>query len=227
MDSVKIENGDESTIEYKKNIHNFACALLQIGQAVDPKYFKPPFGSLKAGKNGKEAAQEKAKKNFDLWCVSLMNSINTSQLFLHYNVLYDAIKWTRSVQNAKCVCRSNRDPDKLILCDGCNLGRHIYCLKPKLTVSYKYNSYVDIQMIKFDISFIIIYITNRKCLKAIGTVTNANQQQLNHREKNARDLWSKKTVMMKLKRKPKKNRNKNLMKNTIIHSKFLFYGYYV
>lgn len=135
LEKVKTETGDDATAEqYKKIIHNYACALLQIGQAVDAKYFKPPFGNLKAGKRGKEDAVKKAKRNFDMWCVSLMNSINTSQLFLHYNVLYDAIKWTRSVQNAKCVCRSNRDPDKLILCDGCNLGRHIYCLKPKLTV---------------------------------------------------------------------------------------------
>lgn len=133
---VKAENGnDNDSAEYRKRVHQLASALLQIGQGVDPKYFKPPFGSLKAGKNGKEAAQVKAKHNFDQWCVSLMSSINISQLFLHYNVLYDAIKWTRSAQNARCVCRSNRDPDKLILCDGCNLGRHIYCLKPKLTVS--------------------------------------------------------------------------------------------
>lgn len=142
LESIKTENGDDneqSVQEFKKKIHQLACALLQIGQGVDQKYFKPPFGSLKAGKNGKEAAAEKAKHNFHMWCISLMNSTNTSQLFLHYNVLYDAIKWTRSAQNARCVCRSNRDPDKLILCDGCNLGRHIYCLKPKLTVSFCYS----------------------------------------------------------------------------------------
>lgn len=137
LKTIKTENGtanSEDLEQYRKRVHQLASALLQIGQGVDPKYFKPPFGSLKAGKNGKEAALVKAKQNFDMWCVSLMNAINISQLFLHYNVLYDAIKWTRSAQNARCVCRSNRDPDKLILCDGCNLGRHIYCLKPKLTV---------------------------------------------------------------------------------------------
>lgn len=131
-----IDDAIINSVEYKKQIHDLACALLQISQSIDPKYFKPPFGNLKSGgKNGtKDQNAIKAKHSLDKWQVSLMNCKNPSQLFLHYNVLYDAIKWTRSAQNAKCVCRSSKDPDKLLLCDGCNVGRHIYCLKPKLTV---------------------------------------------------------------------------------------------
>lgn len=132
------DNSAESEENFKQ-IHGLACALLQISQAIDVKYFKPPYGNLKSGgKHGtKEENAEKAQRNLEKWQVSLMHSKNPSQLFLHYNVLYDAIKWTRSAQNAKCVCRSSRDPDKLLLCDGCNIGRHIYCLKPKLTVCTK------------------------------------------------------------------------------------------
>lgn len=139
----KIEMDDKDEVlqvinqaEYEKQIHDLACALLQISQSIDTKYFKPPFGNLKSGgKHGtKDQNAIKAKHSLDMWQVSLMHSKNPSQLFLHYNVLYDAIKWTRSAQNAKCVCRSSKDPDKLLLCDGCNIGRHIYCLKPKLTV---------------------------------------------------------------------------------------------
>lgn len=126
----------ESEQQYKQ-IHGLACALLQIAQSIDVKYFKPPYGNLKSGgKYGtREENAEKAQRNLERWQVSLMNCQNASQLFLHYNVLYDATKWTRSAQNAKCSCRSAKDPDKLLLCDGCNIGRHIYCLKPKLTVS--------------------------------------------------------------------------------------------
>lgn len=126
--------------ESRKQVHKLASALLQIAQGVDTRYFKPPFGNLKSiERKNKELAAEKAKRALEMWSVSLMNSFTPSQLFLHYNVLYDAIKWTRSAQNAKCVCRSSKDPDKLLLCDGCNIGRHIYCLKPKLTVSIKSN----------------------------------------------------------------------------------------
>lgn len=133
-----LSDEDSSEAEqYFKKIHGLACALLQISQSLDVKYLKPPFGNLKSGgKNGsKEENILQAKQNLEMWQVSLMNCRNPSQLFLHYDVLYDAIKWTRSAQNAKCVCRSSKDPDKLLLCDGCNIGRHIYCLKPKLTVS--------------------------------------------------------------------------------------------
>lgn len=132
------EDSSESDEKCFKKIHGLACALLQISQSLDVKYLKPPFGNLKSGgKNGtKEENIVKAKQNLEMWQVSLMRCRNPSQLFLHYDVLYDAIKWTRSAQNAKCVCRSSKDPDKLLLCDGCNIGRHIYCLKPKLTVSW-------------------------------------------------------------------------------------------
>lgn len=150
------------TTEYKKQIHDLACALLQIAQSIDPKYFKPPFGNLKVDRksNAKELNAIKAKHNFDMWCVSLMNCRNSSQLFLHYNCLYDAIKWTRSAQNAKCVCRSSKDPDKLLLCDGCNVGRHIYCLKPKLTVR------IIIEILNKSLSFSINAICDIKiCIK--------------------------------------------------------------
>lgn len=149
---VKLENGIddiddtiENPTDYQKAIHDLACALLQISQSIDTKYFKPPFGNLKSGgKNGtKDQNAIKAKHSLDMWQVSLMNSKNPSQLFLHFNVLYDAIKWTRSAQNAKCVCRSSKDPDKLLLCDGCNVGRHIYCLKPKLAVRQSTDRSID------------------------------------------------------------------------------------
>lgn len=132
------ESDDSESEEKFKQVHGLSCALLQIAQSIDVKYFKPPYGNLKSGgKHGtKEENAEKAQRALERWQVSLMNCRNASQLFLHYNVLYDAIKWTRSAQNAKCSCRSSKDPDKLLLCDGCNIGRHIYCLKPKLTVCH-------------------------------------------------------------------------------------------
>lgn len=131
------EQTDNDISTERKQIHGLASALLQISQSIDVKYLKPPFGNLKSGGKNKSKEENviKAKQNLEMWQVSLMNCRNASQLFLHYNVLYDAIKWTRSAQNAKCVCRSSKDPDKLLLCDGCNIGRHIYCLKPKLAVS--------------------------------------------------------------------------------------------
>lgn len=183
------DNDVEESDECFKQIHGLACALLQISQSIDVKYFKPPFGNLKSGgKNGtKEENAIKAKQSLEMWQVSLMQCKNPSQLFLHYNVLYDAIKWTRSAQNAKCVCRSSKDPDKLLLCDGCNIGRHIYCLKPKLTVMFfGYARYISIISLKLIYqSFLVMFFqNNRKCLKVIGIV--AGVSQVNSRDRNAK-----------------------------------------
>ena len=40
---------------------------------------------------------------------------------------------SRSLLNAKCrICRRKTDPENMLLCDGCDRGHHMYCLKPKL-----------------------------------------------------------------------------------------------
>lgn len=55
------------------------------------------------------------------------------QVALHYNVLYDAIVWSRSAVRQLCTaCRRAKDPELTLLCDDCNRGYHTYCLKPKL-----------------------------------------------------------------------------------------------
>ena len=35
--------------------------------------------------------------------------------------------------NTKCrICRKKADPEMMLLCDGCDRGHHMYCLKPKV-----------------------------------------------------------------------------------------------
>merc|ERR1719430_1817528 len=35
--------------------------------------------------------------------------------------------------NTKCrICRRKTDSDRMLLCDGCDRGHHMYCLKPKV-----------------------------------------------------------------------------------------------
>merc|ERR1719365_114827 len=55
------------------------------------------------------------------------------QLFIHLTTLDNSIVWSKSIMNTKCkICRRKQDPDKMLLCDGCDNAYHIYCLKPKL-----------------------------------------------------------------------------------------------
>ena len=35
--------------------------------------------------------------------------------------------------NTRCrLCRRRADPESMLMCDGCDRGHHLYCLKPKL-----------------------------------------------------------------------------------------------
>lgn len=57
------------------------------------------------------------------------------QLCLHYATLDNSITWSRSALNARCrICRRKADAENMLLCDHCDKGHHIYCLKPKLKV---------------------------------------------------------------------------------------------
>jgi len=67
------------------------------------------------------------------WETSLMTSSNLSQLFVHLTTLDNSIVWNKSILNTKCrLCRKKADPDRMLLCDGCDRGHHMYCLKPKV-----------------------------------------------------------------------------------------------
>lgn len=132
-DCISVHSSTQDQIK----VHGYASALLQIAQGVEPVFLKPPFGYLKELKD--KLQQEKllktGRENLEMWSVSLMKTTSFSQVFLHYNILHDSIKWHKSSLNATCIfCRRRSDPDKMLLCDGCNAGKHLFCFKPKLTV---------------------------------------------------------------------------------------------
>ena len=67
------------------------------------------------------------------WENSLMSGTSCPQLFVHLTTLESSIMWSKSLLNTKCrICRRKNDPEKMLLCDGCDRGHHLYCLKPKL-----------------------------------------------------------------------------------------------
>uniref|UniRef100_A0A182SGV1 Bromodomain adjacent to zinc finger domain protein 1A n=1 Tax=Anopheles maculatus TaxID=74869 RepID=A0A182SGV1_9DIPT len=119
----------------RQRVYAFARALLQVAQCIDQKFLRHPFGPKKEHKDRSVmlAKQYQGLKNLVQWEVSLMRSTSFAQLFLHYNVLYDAIHWSRSAERICCmICRRKGDPGLTLLCDECNRACHTYCLKPKL-----------------------------------------------------------------------------------------------
>jgi bromodomain adjacent to zinc finger domain protein 1A len=110
-------------------IKQLACAILQLSQAIEQRYLQRPLGPDQ--KDKKWSGEEMRER----WEQSLIASTNWSQLFIHLSTLHNSVAWDRSALNAQCrICRRRRDAENMLLCDGCNRGHHLYCLKPKLNV---------------------------------------------------------------------------------------------
>lgn len=126
-----LPSGNEITPDQKQQatIKQLACAILQLSHGVEQKYLHRPLGPDQ--KDKKWLSEETREK----WEQSLMASTNWSQLFVHLSTLENSVAWDRSVLNAQCrICRRRRDAENMLLCDECNKGHHLYCLKPKLNV---------------------------------------------------------------------------------------------
>ncbi|XP_033125936.1 bromodomain adjacent to zinc finger domain protein 1A-like isoform X2 [Anneissia japonica] len=136
-------------------VRDLACALLQISQGVEPKYLMQPLGFTEPPSRGGYSATRRAKKlqeereqqrkeqeedddkpkktTRECWEESLMLSTSFSQVFLHMSTLERSIIWSKSILNTRCrICRRKGNAEQMLLCDGCDRGHHMYCLKPPL-----------------------------------------------------------------------------------------------
>ncbi|XP_075223802.1 ATP-dependent chromatin assembly factor large subunit isoform X2 [Lycorma delicatula] len=133
------------------HVYNMACAILQLEQAVESRYLKKPLADNEDNDN-QEAPTTTSSPTLsssqdnhpdrhhhkisvkERWEQSLMSSSSLSQLFIHMYTLESSIEWSKSaLKSYNCGLCKHRDPDKMLLCDSCNRGYHMYCLKPKLT----------------------------------------------------------------------------------------------
>ncbi|KAK9869330.1 hypothetical protein WA026_003084 [Henosepilachna vigintioctopunctata] len=130
-DSEDEEKEPGQSKEVKTAVECLAIALAQVAQSVEPKFLQKPLGDS-SDKN--LATYIPSRNRLENWEQSLLTSTSFSQVFLHYSTLDSCIMWNRSTLLAKCkICRRQKDSENMLLCDSCNLGHHLYCLKPKLT----------------------------------------------------------------------------------------------
>lgn len=89
------------------------------------------------------------------------------QLCLHFSTLDNSITWSRSALNARCrICRRKADAENMLLCDECDKGYHVYCLKPKLKVCIEQHRIVLCNGIEWILdSFIFLF--------SLDAITNA------------------------------------------------------
>ncbi|XP_067390237.1 bromodomain adjacent to zinc finger domain protein 1A isoform X2 [Emydura macquarii macquarii] len=106
-------------------VHYLASALLQIEQGIERRFLKAPLDASDGGRSYKTV--------LDRWRESLLSSGSLSQVFLHLSTLDRSVVWSKSILNARCkMCRKKGDAESMVLCDGCDRGYHIYCIRPKL-----------------------------------------------------------------------------------------------
>nr|CAB3225094.1 bromodomain adjacent to zinc finger domain protein 1A [Phallusia mammillata] len=126
-------------------VRNLAIALYIVEKGVDRKYLKPPLGcavdtsrTTRSRAPDKDEDESKGKESEALlkrWETSLLQSTSLSQIFLHLSTLDRCIMWSKSVLNAKCrICRRKGDAEKMLLCDSCDRGHHMYCLRPAIKI---------------------------------------------------------------------------------------------
>ena len=162
MDTASLTWGDGDKMEAESldevtKIQQLAAAILQVGQMIvdHEKYLKQPLGEDEKERKKRLKKEEDARKRkedaeededdeddvvvqivmtpFKRWEKSLMSSTTMGQLFIHLTSLDNSIVWSKSIMNTRCkICRKKADPDQMLLCDSCDKGYHMYCLKPKL-----------------------------------------------------------------------------------------------
>ncbi|KAM6214250.1 bromodomain adjacent to zinc finger domain protein 2A [Rhynchocyon petersi] len=68
-----------------------------------------------------------------VWRQTLERCRSAAQVCLCLGQLERSIAWEKSVNKVTClVCRKGDNDEFLLLCDGCDRGCHIYCLRPKM-----------------------------------------------------------------------------------------------
>ncbi|XP_036390288.1 bromodomain adjacent to zinc finger domain protein 2A-like isoform X2 [Megalops cyprinoides] len=91
----------------------------------------PPGGETLLDADGVES---EITPRLRLWRQALDRCRSSAQLSLCLLQLERSIAWERSVVKVTClVCKKGDNDEYLLLCDGCDRGCHMYCLRPKIT----------------------------------------------------------------------------------------------
>ena len=137
------ENGDDSSktiLEIAEEhdssavVQELSQILLQVEEAIERKYLTAPLGTaVYEDKKNQKVKKVSIKSCLEKWRASLSVASNFSQVFLHLFTMERCVAWSRSLLNMRCrVCRRKGGDEFMLLCDACDNGYHMYCLRPPL-----------------------------------------------------------------------------------------------
>ena len=132
-----VEERGRMTPPVNPSVQELSKALLQIQAGIEKKYLMAPLGTavdmkMKKG-NKKNRLVKEGDTCLEQWRSSLAKATSFSQIFVHLATLERAVMWSKSLMNVRCrICRRKGGDEFMLLCDGCDHGYHMYCLRPPL-----------------------------------------------------------------------------------------------
>lgn len=126
-----------------KSCKELGALLRRVEEGIAPRYLKPAvsasddgdvkeffLGDAQAARTGNT---ERVSRNLQEWRTMVDEASNLAQLFVCLYVLEASVLWVRSAQKTRCrMCHRAGEAEKMLLCDKCDGGFHMYCLTPKL-----------------------------------------------------------------------------------------------
>ncbi|XP_059475219.1 bromodomain adjacent to zinc finger domain protein 2B-like isoform X2 [Neocloeon triangulifer] len=131
--------------------------LADLEAAIERRYLKPPLGtSSELSLTNMQTPDSKSApspsspsgepdtlpKGLITWRDAIVKAKTAAQLAMAFYMLEASIAWDKSIMKAVSAssailsncqfCSSGDNEDKLLLCDGCDKGYHMYCFKPKI-----------------------------------------------------------------------------------------------
>uniref|UniRef100_A0AAY4CYT1 Bromodomain adjacent to zinc finger domain protein 2A n=1 Tax=Denticeps clupeoides TaxID=299321 RepID=A0AAY4CYT1_9TELE len=121
--------------------------LANLERNIERRYLKEPLWNLSevvrlaplTPPHGEEAQMDVGRcteitPRLRTWRQALDRCRSAAQLSLCLLQLERAIAWERSIVKVTCqICHKGDNDEYLLLCDGCDRGCHMFCLRPKVT----------------------------------------------------------------------------------------------
>ncbi|KRX49059.1 Bromodomain adjacent to zinc finger domain protein 2B [Trichinella murrelli] len=100
----------------------------------EAKMFQSNSSRAKLSSKGNGGSLEDLPAQIVHWRQGVDGARSAAQFHMCMDALESFVAWEKSIMKAMCqICRDDCNESQLLLCDGCDMGYHTYCFRPKMT----------------------------------------------------------------------------------------------